>query len=134
MNPYQPPQCKEASAQAAEQAVMSVRHSIAYSIYLLSMGLLCVLLGILFYQLRRAPAMLFEVSGIAHLVLGMLVRKRAYLEVFENRIEFPSPAFPSWRSISRFESIRIRGYHRWIAKREDFDRFVAWREGASGES
>ena len=108
--------------------VMSVRHGIRYSIYLLSMGLLCVVLGVIFYQLRRAPAVLFEVSGITHLMLGMLVRKRTYFEVFEDRLEFLSPAFPSWRSIRRAESIQSRGYHRWIANREDFDRFIEWRE------
>lgn len=107
-----------------------MRHSIAYSIYLLGMGLLCMVLGVLFYQFRRPPAVLFELSGIAHLVVGMLVRKRSYFEVFEDRLEFLSPAFPSWRSIRRAESIRARGYHRWIANREDFDRFIEWREGS----
>ncbi|MCW1922872.1 hypothetical protein OKA05_09945 [Luteolibacter arcticus] len=129
MNPYQPPQCSEPVAETGEQAVMQVGYGLAYLLFLLASGLLFVIVGILFYPLTRLATGLFVVSGIAHLALGVLVRRRAYFEVFENRIEFLSPAFPAWRRAKPLESIGARSLHGWVAKRDDFARFVAWREG-----
>ncbi|HEY1120166.1 MAG TPA: hypothetical protein VGE67_01140 [Haloferula sp.] len=60
--------------------------------------------------------------------MAVLVRKRAYFEVFMDRVEIISPVLPRFRRIKPLGSIKARGFDRWIAKREDFERFIAWRE------
>lgn len=111
-----------------ELPVIVVRHGRGYAIGLCCQGILCVVVGMVFYQLTRLAFVLFELSGIAYLMMGMLVPKRAYFEVFYDRLEFLSPVFRRLRMVKPLAGVRARSFHRWFANREDFDRFIAWRE------
>ena len=133
MNPYQPPQCTEPAAEVTEPAVMQVRYSLGYCLFVWAAGFLFVVMGVFFFQLSRPASRMFVVSGIALLALGVIFRKRPYFEVFANRIEFLSPVFPRWRRAKPLDLIGARSLHRWIARRDDFNRFVAWREGSAAK-
>lgn len=128
LNPYLPPQRAEPAVITGELPVMVVRHSRGYAIGLCCQGILCVVVGIVFYQLTWLAFALLELSGIAYLMMGMLVPKRVYFEVFRDRLEFLSPVFRRLRMVKPLAGGRARSFHRWFANREDFDRFIAWRE------
>jgi len=131
MNPYQPPQCSEPAAEVGGAAVMQVRYSLGYSTLFIVTGLIFVGQAFLMYQLKKRPVMGMSVAvGVFHLSLAALTWRRIFFEVFENRIEFLSPVFPRWRRAKPLELIGARSFYRWAAKREDFNRFIAWREGS----
>jgi hypothetical protein len=130
LNPYQPPKCNEPAAEVSGAAVMQVRYSLAYSVLFVVSGLLAVSLGIAMYPLSPVVTGMLEVAGVSHLAIAALFRRRVYFEVFENRIEFLSPAFPRWRRAKPLEFIGARSLHRWVSRREDFSRFVQWRDGS----
>ena len=137
MNPYQPPQCSESAAEVAGPAVMQVRYGLGYSLLFVATGLIFVGQAFLMYQLRgRVMGLsvmgLSVAAGVLHLSLAVFTWRRIYFEVFENRIEFLSPVFPRWRRAKPLEFIGARSLHRWVARREDFQRFVEWRDEARG--
>ena len=133
MNPYQSPKCKEPAAEVAEQAVIRVRYGLGYTLLIL-VGTLCFLIqGVRHYHRPTG-----YVGGVSIALAAMNVfvavqsRRRAYFEVFEDRLEFLSLGFPRWRSKKPLGSVSSNSYHRWFARREDFTRFVAWRDGRRG--
>jgi hypothetical protein len=130
LNPYQPPQCTEPAAEVAGPAVMQVRYGWGYSLGMGFAGLAMVTSAIRTHDFAPLASCLFFISGGCHLALGVLVRRRVFFEVFEDRIEFLSPVFPRWRRAKTVKSIGSGSIlYRWMTKREDFKRFVAWREG-----
>jgi len=84
------------------------------------------------YSHSRPLAGMSVFWGVLHLLLAVLFRRRACFEVFEDRIEFLSPVFPRWRRAKPLEFIGARSPYRWIAKREDFNRFIEWRGESRG--
>jgi hypothetical protein len=109
---------------------MAVRYSRAYSLLFVTTGLIFVTLAAVMFQLRPALAGILAFTGVLHLSLAALFRRRTYFEVFENRLEFLSPAFPRWRRAKPLAFIGARSFYRWAAEREDFSRFVEWRDGS----
>jgi hypothetical protein len=132
MNPYQPPQCSEPAAEVAGAAMMQVRYSWAYSILFIVTGLIGVSLAVVMYSHSPPLAGMSVFWGVLHLSLAVLFRRRACFEVFEDRIEILSPAFPRWRRAKPLGFTGARGPYRWIAKREDFSRFIEWRDESRG--
>lgn len=136
MNPYQPPQCNEPAPELGGPAVMQVRYGLPYSLLFIVSGLCCsvlaVTLGLMMDPLTPLVPGMLAVAGVSHLAIAALCRRRVYFEVFEDRIEFLSPVFPQWRRAKPLEFVGARSLHRWVARREDFGRFVEWRDGARG--
>ncbi len=129
LNPYQPPQCNEPAAAVAGPVVMQVRYHLVYSLLAIFAGLAMVAGAIRIHDLIPFASWLFCFSGTAHLVMGFLTRRRPFFEVFNDRIEFLSPVFPRWRRSKPVESVGDSILYRWVARREDFKRYIAWREG-----
>ncbi|MEK7954377.1 hypothetical protein [Luteolibacter soli] len=138
MNPYQPPQCSEPAAVAGEVPVMQVRYGLQYSLLFVFSGLVSVALAVVMDGLAKSTTvfmkpvtLLLVVAGVAHFALAVICRKKVYLEVFEDRLEFLSPVFPRWRRAKPLTSMGKLAIllHRLVARREDINRFVAWREG-----
>jgi hypothetical protein len=133
LNPYQPPQSIEPAAELAGPAVMQVRYGWGYSLGVGFAGLAMLTSAIRTHDFAPLASSLFFISGGCHLALAILVRRRVFFEVFEDRLEFLSPVFPRWRRAKTVKSIRSGSFlYRWMTKREDFKRFVAWREGQHG--
>ena len=127
MNPYQPPQCSEPVSEVAGAAVMRVRYSWAYSLGVIFAGLAMVTSGIRTNPL--VPSGVLFVMGGFHLAMGVITRIRTLFEVFEDRVEFLPMVWPKRRRrVVPLESIGSGSLlFRWLAKREDFKRFIAWR-------
>ena len=137
MNPYQPPQCAEPVAVTGDAPVMQVRYGLQYSLLFLSSGLVAAGVAILMVILAKstaapqiAIASLLIIGGLVQVAMAVICRKRVYMEVFENRIEFLSPVFPRWRRARPLSSMGTLtlNLHRLVARREDINRFIAWRE------
>ena len=113
--------------------VMQVRYGLHYSLLFFFSGFVLIGLAILmamtmetFIEIAVLPA----VAGVGQLAMAVLSRRRAYFEVFENRIEFLSPVFPGWRRAKPLTSINsfTLNLHRLVARQEDIKRFIAWHE------
>jgi hypothetical protein len=128
LNPYQPPQCIEPAAEVAGAAVVQVRYHLAYSLLAILAGLVMIASAISIYHLIPLASWLFFFAGTAHLVMGFLTRRRPFFEVFSDRIEFLSPVFPRWRRAKPIESVGDSFLYRCSTRREDFKRYIAWRE------
>ncbi|MCW1922871.1 hypothetical protein OKA05_09940 [Luteolibacter arcticus] len=130
MNPYQPPQCNDPVAGGGESVVMQVRYSWRHSLGVVWTGIVFLNSAIRNYDFMPFASVLLLLAGTAFLVSGVLSRRGSFFEVFENRIEFVSPVFPKWRRTRPLESIAADSFlYRWVAKRSDFKRYIAWREG-----
>lgn len=140
LNPYQPPQCSEPVAVTGEAPVMQVRYGLQYSLMFFFSGLVAVGLAILMTVVKSTSApgipivSTLVVAGVVQVAMGLICRKRVYLEVFENRVEFLSPVFPRWRRARPLASMGTLtlNLHRLAARREDINRFIAWRESQRG--
>lgn len=117
--------------------VMQVRYGLQYSLLFFFSGSVAAGLAILMVIIAKSSAapqisiaILLIVGGVAQVVMAVLCRKRVYFEVFENRIEFLSPVFPRWRRARPLTSMGTLtlNLHRLVARREDINRFIAWRE------
>ena len=107
---------------------MRVRYSLLHSWGQICTGMVMVTNGIKIY-----PSILSWASwpmGAFLFSMGVITQRRVFFEVFENRVEFLSPFFPSrGRQARPLESIDAGSFfYRWVAKRPDFKRFVAWRD------
>jgi hypothetical protein len=128
LNPYQPPQCSEPAAEVAGAAVMQVRYSLGYSLGLTFSGAM-MMVSAAGADGFFPPWLLFPL-GAFFLVGAVVTWRKAFFEVFENRIEMVPPFFPKRgrRHPRPLESIGSGSLlFRWAAKREDFKCFIAWR-------
>ena len=107
---------------------MQVRYQLAYSLLAIFAGVAMVTSAISIHDRLPFASWLFCIAGAAHLVMGFLTRRRPFFEVFDDRIEFLSPVFPRWRRAKPIESVGDSILYRWVARREDFKRYIAWRE------
>lgn len=129
MNPYQPPFAKD-EPPLPEGLLMQVRYSKAYTAFMTAVAMLMPLPNAILAFVNASsfkPLLAVVPTSLFLLWFAWLTSRTVFFDVFEDRLEFLSLGL-KWRRIKKPLTQRVA---RWVANREDFARFQAWREARS---